>query len=196
MIDQVEMMRVLQEIRGDSVVITAERATVGWMQVGLGVVRHLPMSGPMGKSSSFALGLCLARPHTKVIVLDGDGSLVMNLGTLVTIANKAPQNLYHFVMDNGVYATTGGQPVPGAEVTSYAAMARAAGYACSYEFDDLEEFATLANQILDQIGPVLICIKTVPDIRSPNERAATQRAGAMRRTPEAIRELMVDLGTA
>ena len=57
-----------------------------------------------------ALGIALAKPDTKVILFDGDGSLLMNLGSLVTIGNKAPKNLVHFVMDNGVYATTGGQP--------------------------------------------------------------------------------------
>jgi thiamine pyrophosphate-dependent acetolactate synthase large subunit-like protein len=137
----------------------------------------------------------LARPDTKVIVFDGDGGLTMNLGTLVTIANKAPQNLYHFVMDNGVYATTGGQPVPGAGTTSYAEMAQAAGYAHTYEFDDLEEFATQAKHILDQTGPVLVCIKSVPNIRYSQERAGTRVAGPMRRTPEALRDLMADLGT-
>ena len=195
MIDQVEMMQVLEKLRGDAVVIPTMRATVGWMEVSDGVARDVPVSGAMGKGSSFALGLSLARPDTKVIVFDGDGGLTMNLGTLVTIANKAPQNLYHFVMDNGVYATTGGQPVPGAGTTSYAEMAQAAGYAHTYEFDDLEEFATQAQHILDQAGPVLVCIKSVPNIRYSQERAGTRAAAPMRRTPEALRDLMAELGT-
>ena len=196
MIDQVEMMQVLEKLRGDAVVIPTMRATVGWMEVSDGVARDVPVSGAMGKGSSFALGLSLARPDTKVIVFDGDGGLTMNLGTLVTIANKAPQNLYHFVMDNGVYATTGGQPVPGAGTTSYAEMAQAAGYAHTYEFDDLEEFATQAKQILAQTGPVLVCIKSVPNIRYSQERAGTRTAVAPRRTtPEVLRDLMADLGT-
>jgi phosphonopyruvate decarboxylase len=196
MIDQVEMMQVLEKLRGDAVVIPTMRATVGWMEVSDGVARDVPVSGAMGKGSSFALGLSLARPDTKVIVFDGDGGLTMNLGALVTIANKAPQNLYHFVMDNGVYATTGGQPVPGAGTTSYAEMAQAAGYAHTYEFDDLEEFATQAQHILDQTGPVLVCIKSVPNIRYSQERAGTRTAvGPRRTTSEVLRDLMAELGT-
>ena len=65
----------------------------------------------MGKGSSIALGLALARPDIPIILFDGDGSLEMNLGSLVTVANKAPKNLYHFVIQNGVYAMTGGQPI-------------------------------------------------------------------------------------
>ena len=70
----------------------------------------------------------------------------MNLGTLVTIANQGPRNLVHFVMDNGVYATTGGQEVPGVGIADYADLARSAGYAHAYTFDDLEEFVTQARK--------------------------------------------------
>ena len=91
------------------------RAGIGWAEVSNNPKRDIGVSGAMGKTSSFALGLSLAQPNTKIIVYDGDGSLLMNLGTLVTIGNKAPKNLYHFLIDNGVYATTGGQDVPEAE---------------------------------------------------------------------------------
>ncbi|GIS82989.1 MAG: hypothetical protein CM1200mP15_16210 [Dehalococcoidia bacterium] len=58
-----------------------------------------------------------AQPDKKVLILDGDGSLLMNLGSLVTLSNKSPKNLYHFLFNNNVYAVTGGQPIPGAEVS-------------------------------------------------------------------------------
>ena len=60
----------------------------------------------MGSASSIGLGIALAQPNKKVIVMDGDGSLLMQLGSLVTIAGAAPENLYHFVFENGVYATS------------------------------------------------------------------------------------------
>jgi thiamine pyrophosphate-dependent acetolactate synthase large subunit-like protein len=113
----------------------------------------------------------------------------------VTIGNKKPKNLYHFLMENGVYATTGGQDVPGAGTTDYAEVARAAGYAHTYTFDDLEDFATQAEQVLSQEGPVFVCIKAVPNIRRADERAASRGATA-RRTPEAIADLMKEFGTA
>ena len=67
----------------------------------------------MGKASSIGLGIALARPDKKVLVIDGDGSLLMNLGSLVTVANMSPKNLVHFVYQNGTYGVSGGQPIPG-----------------------------------------------------------------------------------
>ena len=194
MIEPVEMMRVIEKMRGDAVVVPAMRGGVAWATVTNNVNRDIPISGAMSKTSSFALGFCLAQPQTKVIVYDGDGSLVMNLGSLVTIGNKAPKNMYHFVMDNGVYATTGGQDVPGAGTTEYAEVARAAGYAHTYTFDNLEDFVTQAEQVMSQEGPVFVCVKAVPNIRRPEERAASRGVPA-RRTPEAIDDLMNEFGT-
>ena len=111
---------------------------------------------------------------------------------MVTVANKAPKNLYHFVMDNGVYATTGGQDVPGREAVSYEAMARAAGYRATYEFDDLEEFATNIAQILNQEGPVMVSIKTIPDIRDTGELPPTDQVTQM--VPQAIVNLLEEFG--
>ena len=193
MINQVDLMGVIEKYRGDAVIVPTMRATVGWKEVSNNIKRDIGISGAMGKTSSFALGVCLSQPDTKVIVFDGDGSLIMNMGTLVTIANKAPRNMYHFVMDNGIYGTTGGQPVPGNGVTNYAGMAREAGYASSYEFDDLEEFSTQAAQIFEQPGPVLVSIKTVPNIRLAEERIAT-RSGAGRSLNEAVSDLRNEFG--
>ena len=193
MINQVDLMGVIEKYRGDAVIVPTMRATVGWKEVSNNIKRDIAISGAMGKTSSFALGVCLSQPETKVIVFDGDGSLIMNMGTLVTIANKAPKNMYHFVMDNGIYGTTGGQPVPGNGVTSYAGLAKEAGYASSYEFDDLEEFSTQAAQIFEQPGPVLVSIKTVPNIRLAEERIAT-RSGAGRSLNEAVSDLMNEFG--
>ena len=193
MIDQVELMRIVERHRQDAVVVPAMRANVGWAEVSNDIARDVPASGAMGKTNSFALGVALAKPEEKVIIFDGDGSLLMNLGALVTIANKAPTNLYHFVMDNGVYATTGGQEVPGSESTDYEGLGKSAGYANSYSFDNLEDFATQAEQILSEEGPTLIAVKTVPNIRYPEDRIAG-RGGANRRTPEAIQDLMEEFG--
>ena len=170
MIDQVDLMAVVEKHRGDAVVIPIFRAERGWEEVSQTPERDT-VTNPMGKGSSFALGIALSHPDVKVILFDGDGSLKMNLGSLVTIANQQPRNLYHFVLDNGLYATTGGQPVPGNDRASFSEMAKAAGYAASYDFDDLEEFATQAETVLNQAGPVMVCVKTVPNIRQPEERA-------------------------
>ena len=194
MIDQIEMMKTIEKLRGDAVVVPVFRANIAWAKVTNNVKRDVPAPGAMGKGSSFALGVALAQPNTKVILFDGDGSLLMNLGSLVTIANKAPKNLYHFVMDNGVYATTGGQDVPGVGLTEYADLAKAAGYPHAYEFDNLEDFVTRAEEIFNQEGPVFVTARVIPDIRQPDERANMR--GSMRRTPEAVLDLMEEFAVA
>jgi sulfopyruvate decarboxylase subunit beta len=194
MISQEDMMGVVQQYRGNAVVVPVERANVAWPRISTYPQRDVSPSA-MGKGSSFALGLCLAQPDTKVIVFDGDGSLEMNLGTLVTVANKAPKNLYHFVLENGMYATTGGQPIPGKDKISFTNMAKSAGYAATYDFDDLEDFATQLPRILEEPGPTLVCVKTTPN---PRERGQRMQEMSSRRRPitQAIPELMKDLGVA
>ena len=106
-----------------------------------------------------ALGVALARPDKKVLILDGDGSILMNLGSLVTISGKAPENFVHFVFQDSEYFTTGGQPIPAADVVDLAGIAKAAGFRAAYEFDDLEEFSSDLEKILGERGPVFVCLK-------------------------------------
>ena len=186
-----ECLEVLARLLPDQIVVATYRAAFEWMAVRPSDLNYLSV-GAMGLASSHGLGLALGRPDRQIIVLDGDGSLLMNLGSLVTIANKAPKNLVHFVMDNGVYATTGGQDVPGVGVADYADLAKSAGYAHTYKFDNLEDFVTQAEEILSQDGPTFVAAKVIPDIRLPEERAA----GRTRRTPEAVIDLLEEFATA
>ena len=124
MIDDIEAFKVISEHRGDAVVVATMTANFAWPGVSTNPGLDLMFSGTMGKASSMGLGLALARPDKKVIVLDGDGSLLMNLGALVTIADMAPRNFIHFVFENNVYRTSGGQPIPNAEKTSFTGFAR------------------------------------------------------------------------
>ncbi len=194
MIEQTQMMQVIQRHRGDAVVVPVERAGVAWPKVSANPKRDLSPT-VMGKGSSFALGVCLAQPEAKVIVLDGDGSLLMNLGTLATIGASQPRNLYHFVLENGMYATTGGQPIPGKDVISFTGLAKDAGYPATYEFEDLEEFASRAEEVLNQTGPVMVCVKLVPNPRLTGQRP--QEMAAPRRTiQEQARDLRGELTRA
>ena len=186
MIAMDDALRLIEERRGDAVVLPTMVGGREWQKVTQNESLDLPVSGAMGKASSVALGLCLAQPDRKVIVIDGDGSLLMNLGTLVTVGGQAPENLCHVVLDNGMYAVTGGQPVPNAENVSLAGLAKAAGYAATFEFDDLEELAIGVDEVMSSAGPVLLSIKVVPEIENTPVR---QRVRAVRRTPEAIEDL-------
>ena len=81
----------------------------------------------LGLTSSVALGLALALPHRKVVAFDGDGSILLNLGSLATLANRRPRNLIHIVFDNRCYESSRGAPTATAGVTDLAAIARGAG---------------------------------------------------------------------
>jgi len=115
--------------------------------------------GAMGSVSSIGLGLALARPDLRVIVLDGDGSLLMNLGSLATIALLRPINLIHIVCDTGTYETTGGQTSHTAGPTDLAAIGRGAGLAHVDMVTDLERFEEAARRGLREPGPWLIVAK-------------------------------------
>lgn len=96
------------------------------------------MLGSMGLASSIGLGLALARPERRVIVLDGDGSVLMNLGTLASIAHHAPDNYLLVILDNCCYGSTGSQPTCTNQGTDLAAIARAAGVEDAKRVDNVE----------------------------------------------------------
>jgi sulfopyruvate decarboxylase subunit beta len=141
--------------------------------------------GAMGLASSHGLGLALGRPDKKVIVIDGDGSLLMNIGTLVTSAAAAPKNFFHFVCENGTYEANGGHPTPNRGNVSFAGLARSAGYKSVYEFSDLANFEQQVGSILAEQGPVFIALKVESSgeqkrdyerIHGPNVRQAFKDA--------------------
>jgi len=120
------------------------------------------MWGAMGSVSSIGLGLALARPDLRVIVLDGDGSLLMNLGSLATISTQRPVNLVHIVFDNRMYETTGGQPTHTAAGINLASIARAAGLPAVREASDLKSFGDAALAALREPGPWFILATVEP----------------------------------
>ncbi len=156
------MRAVLSHRRGD-VVLATETSVGAWSDVSTDVTLDLAVPA-MSKGSSIALGVALAQPERRVILWDGDGSLLMNLGSIITVAGKGPANFYHIVVDNGVYAMTGGQPVPNAGNLDFQGLAKAAGYARTFEFDDLEDWTSEIGGVLEQDGPVLVVMKTVPEL--------------------------------
>jgi len=168
LIDSLEVQKVISRYRDGAVVVTTMSTNFEWPQVSTNPDLDLMFSGAMGKASSVGLGVALARPDKKVIVLDGDGSLLMNLGSLVTIANMAPPNLVHFVFENEVYRTTGGQLIPGAVKSSFTGLAAAAGYTSMHQFEDLETLENNIEAVLNEEGPVFVCLKIIPiSERSP-----------------------------
>ncbi len=115
--------------------------------------------GSMGQCSSIGLGIALARPDVRVICLDGDGSLLMNLGSLCTIATEAPRNYALVIWDNEVHQTTGGQPTATSKRSSLPAIARGAGIDKATEVRTEEEMARALDRIFGEEGPVVVNVK-------------------------------------
>jgi sulfopyruvate decarboxylase subunit beta len=155
-----DCFRVLARHITDQAVVATYSSAVDWVDINPRPLNYLSI-GAMGLDSSHGLGLALGRPDKRVVVLQGDGSLLMNLGSLVTIAAVAPKNLVHFVAHNNTYEANGGHPIPHPQV-DFSSMARAAGYAACYDFSDLGMFTQQVAHLLEEDGPVFATLHVEP----------------------------------
>lgn len=117
------------------------------------------MLGSMGLAIPIAFGVAIAQPQRHVVALEGDGSLLMQLGCLSTVAMQKPKNLTMVVWDNGVYQITGSQPTASASVTDLVAVARGCGLANSAWAADEDDFDRLVAAALNGEGPTLIAAR-------------------------------------
>jgi phosphonopyruvate decarboxylase len=155
--------------RDTDIVITTMAAAREWMTMGLHPLDFIFVPSSMGQATSLGLGLALAQPGRRVIVCNGDGSMLMNLGSLVTITAAAPPNLSVVLFDNGVYEVTGAQPTPGSPAgraeghsVNFAAMARACGFQSVRHFGEVTEWRDAAASALEHRGPNFIVLDVAP----------------------------------
>ena len=153
-----EALEVLAAHRGEHVVVTTMTAVGIWPELSDTPLDFAYLPSSMGQGPALGLGLALARPGRGVVVVSGEGSLLMNLGCLVTLAHH-PADVYLLVMDNGLYEVTGGQPTAGAGRTDFAGLARAAGIPRVYAFDTPEAWRAGAAEALTGPGPVVVWLK-------------------------------------
>jgi thiamine pyrophosphate-dependent acetolactate synthase large subunit-like protein len=174
--------------RDDDIVITTMGAAREWMTLGPRDNDLVFVPSSMGQATSVALGLALAKPERRVIVVNGDGSMLMNLGSLVSITAAAPANLIVILADNGVYEVTGSQATPGAAAgraggasVDFAAMARACGFQQVHRFSTSTEWARAIKGVLNAAGPTFVALNVAsvpgtPGPRSPGPAAARAKA--------------------
>jgi len=195
MIETTEILKIFQQYRGDAIVVPGSGGR-HWTAISTRPDRDVPFvpSTAMGGRAAFAFGLALAQPETKVVLFDTEGDLLMGLGILATIAEAQPKNLYHFLLDNECYATTGGQPVPNAKNICYDAIARDAGYPRAYAYDNLEGWAINIERILAEPGPVFVALKVVPEIQ--NVAISERKPWATRPREQVLKDLRLGLGIA
>jgi thiamine pyrophosphate-dependent acetolactate synthase large subunit-like protein len=151
--------RLVVRLKRDEAVV----AGIGNANFDLFAAGHRPqnfyMLGSMGLACPIALGVAIAQPERGVIALEGDGSILMALGCLATIATVRPRNLTIVIWDNGIYQITGKQPTATAGVTDIVAVARGAGLSNSEWVRDAQHFEQLLDRRFDEGGPALLAVK-------------------------------------
>jgi sulfopyruvate decarboxylase subunit beta len=159
-----EAVAVLRDARGPrDIVIPSMGSAREWIALGpLHDLDFVLVPSAMGHATSVALGLALAQPDRRVLVLSGDGSLLMNLGSLVTISAEAPRNLVVVVFVNGVYEVTGAQPTPQSGTVDYVAIARASGITSVFHWSSLADLRSGIGAALGSAGPSLVVLDVAP----------------------------------
>ena len=152
----------------DDIVVAVYQTLFDWMAICPRDLNYVA-TGAMGQASSHGLGLALANPERRVLVLDGDGSLLMNLGSLATVADAAPGNFLHMVFVNGTYEVNGARPTPAAGRMDFAAAARAAGYARAARWRRLAEFRDQHAEFMAGQGPALAELAIEPGRSYPHD---------------------------
>ena len=154
-----DVLQAIAAQRGEAIVVPTMTTAPAWRTITPGDL-SVTCVGFMGGASSLGLGLALARPDRRVLVLDGDGSLLMQLGSLATVAGAAPRNLVHFLFRNGVYHTSGAQVIPGGLSVDFVMMAKGAGYRAAFAIDQLEDLKRRLPEILTAEGPLFVELHT------------------------------------
>jgi sulfopyruvate decarboxylase subunit beta len=154
-----DVLRAIAAARGQAICIPTMTTAPAWREIAPDD-DSITCVGFMGGASAMGLGLALARPDRRVVVFDGDGSLLMQLGSLATIAGAQPRNLTHLVFKNGVYHTSGSQEIPGGLQVDFVAMAKGAGYRQAYAVRELEDFRKRLPAMLTDPGPLLVELHT------------------------------------
>jgi thiamine pyrophosphate-dependent acetolactate synthase large subunit-like protein len=120
------------------------------------------MIGSMGLAASIGLGVALVRPEKRVIIFDGDGNVLMALGTLAMVAAEGPRNFLHLVFDNGTYGSTGGQPTHSRQVP-LEEVARGCGYRRTLRVRNREALVAALRECQREPGPAFLLVEVSPE---------------------------------
>ncbi len=184
MISSIEATKAVNFHRNDALVVSTSSALRDWSQVSERRDLDVDLSDCMDRAPAVGLGLALAQPEGKVLVLDCDATLRTNLGGLATIGESNPENLVHFVFDDVTSSSTSGLPIKEMENLDLSQMALSSGYAKSYEFDKLEELLIGLEDVMRQKGPIFVRVKVFRE-GEPNpypERTMAQGWAVVRET--------------
>jgi sulfopyruvate decarboxylase subunit beta len=181
-----DAFRILARHLSGEIVVATYTSAFDWLAIRPDPLNYFAV-GVMGLASSHGLGLALGRPDKRVLVLDGDGSLLMNLGTLATVAAIGPRNFVHFVCENGTYEANGGHPIPARSTVDFVGLAAAAGYRLCHRITELSDLEAKISVILNEAGPVFVDLKVEPGAASPRNYPYIHSAEARATFKKALR---------
>lgn len=182
--DAIGVVHAARRVR--DIVITTMMPARDWMTLPQSPLDMVLVPSAMSHATSMGLGLALAQPDRKVIVCNGDGSMLMNLGSLVSIATAGAANMVVIVFDNGTYEVTGSQPIPGGGTVDYCAIAIASGFNAAHEFDDLATWRKALPTLLAHIGPIFVLLRVESVPGEPGPKSPGPAGERARRFREAL----------
>ncbi len=169
------------------IVVTTMTPARDWMLLPQHPLDMVLVPSAMGSAPSLGLGLALAQPNRRVIVCNGDGSMLMNLGSLVSIVQAHATNLAVIVFVNGTYEVTGSQPVPGTGVVDYAALARAAGFESAHAYVSIDAWRRDVRRVVETTGPTFVALAVEPVHGQPGPKSPGSARERAARFMEALR---------
>ncbi len=174
MLTQTQFLAPLAARRTDQVVVTTMSLVRAWGRLSRHELDFAFADSAMGHAQSLALGIALAQPQRRVICLNGDGSMLMSLGSLVTIAQCRARNLLIFVAQNNTYEVTGNQHIPGAGAADFREIALACGFPHAFHFADARDYEVQLDRVLHLQGPVLAAVRLEPGKELPPNRRQSE----------------------
>jgi len=196
----IDALAALRDVRRDGeVVITTMAPARDWMRLTGAAIHPLDLvlvPSAMGQATSMGLGLALAQPNRRIIVCNGDGSMLMNLGSLVSITAESPANLTLLLFDNGVYEVTGAQPTPGGATgrrdgttIDFVTLARACGFQSVFRFSRIDDWRPAVRGVIDAAGPTFALLDIAPTHGIPGPRSPGPAAERSRKFMQALAQL-------
>lgn len=180
MLTVAQLLEPLARHRTSEVVVTTMSVVRPWGRISDHPLDFASADSAMGHAADLALGIALARPERKVLCLNGDGSMLMSLGTLATTVGSAASNYVLVVCDNGGFEITGHQPVAGAGRLDWAGLAEGAGFREVFRFDEARPYAEAVPAILSLTGPTFVHVVVEPGSEGPISRSAAEAAPYLR----------------
>ncbi|MFI5229117.1 MAG: thiamine pyrophosphate-dependent enzyme [Gemmatimonadales bacterium] len=153
------------------IVVTTMTPARDWMLLPAHPLDLVLVPSAMGGAPSLGLGLALAQPNRRVIVLNGDGSMLMNLGALVTIAESRATNLFLVVFQNGTYEVTGSQRLPGGASVDFGAIARGSGMTSTYDYASDSAWSADVARLIAAPGPTFVTLHVEPVLGRPGPKS-------------------------